>query len=183
MVGTSPQTVKPSGVVTKMFHKDWVIAMAADYLASPAHQQICCWLCRSNRVLFSMWKIIDSPHHLCVEKPYIKNTIAVHHINLNLGDILLNYFYIIIKIRWQVCFARISFLAIWLLQIFAHASTVQLSRHVQNFVTITMSETIRMRAGGNFPQGKYSSWPLSTNDRLCVWEPALTCPQFEDMDS
>ena len=140
MFGTSPQTVELSGVVTKIFRKDWVIAMAADYLASPAHQQMYCWLCRSNRVLFYVWKFIDSPHHLCVEKQYIKNIIAIHHINLILGDISLNDSFIIIQIQWQVCFDRILFFAIWLLQIFAHASTAQLSRHVQNFVAITMSE-------------------------------------------
>ena len=45
-----------------------------------------------------------------------------------------------IQIRWKLCLAVIPLLAIRLQQIFAHATTAQLSCHVQNFVAITVLE-------------------------------------------
>ena len=46
-----------------------------------------------------------------------------------------------IQIRWKLRLALIPLLAIRSQQIFAHATTAQLSCHVQNFVAITVLES------------------------------------------
>ena len=46
-----------------------------------------------------------------------------------------------IQIRWKLCLAVITLLAIRSQQIFAHATTAQLSYHVQNFIAITVLES------------------------------------------
>ena len=46
-----------------------------------------------------------------------------------------------IQIRWKLCLAVIPFVAIRSQQIFAHATTAQLSCHVQNFAAITVLES------------------------------------------
>ena len=46
-----------------------------------------------------------------------------------------------IQIRWKPCLAVILLLAIRSQQVFAHATTAQLSYHVQNFAAITVLET------------------------------------------
>ena len=46
-----------------------------------------------------------------------------------------------IQIRWKLRLAVIPLLAISTQQIFAHATTAQLSCHVQNFVAITVLES------------------------------------------
>ena len=46
-----------------------------------------------------------------------------------------------IQIRWKLRLAVIPLLAIKSQQIFAHATTAQLSCHVQNFVAITLLES------------------------------------------
>ena len=46
-----------------------------------------------------------------------------------------------IQIRWKLRLAVIPLLAIRSQQIFAHATTAQLSCHVQNFVAITVLES------------------------------------------
>ena len=46
-----------------------------------------------------------------------------------------------IQIRWKLRLAVIPLLAIRSTQIFAHATTAQLSCHVQNFVAITVLES------------------------------------------
>ena len=52
-----------------------------------------------------------------------------------------NNFLPAIQIRWKFRLAVIPLLAIRLQQIFAHATTAQLSGHVQNFVAITVLES------------------------------------------
>ena len=49
-----------------------------------------------------------------------------------------NVFLPAIQIRWKLCLAVIPLLAIRSQQFFAHATTAQLSCHVQNFVAITL---------------------------------------------
>ena len=56
------------------------------------------------------------------------------------GSRFTNDFLPAIQIRWKLCLAVIPLLAIRSQQIFAHATTAQLSCHVQNFVAITISE-------------------------------------------
>ena len=52
-----------------------------------------------------------------------------------------NGFLPVIQIRWKLRLAVIPLLAIRSQQIFAHATTAQLSCHVQNFVAITLFES------------------------------------------
>ena len=53
----------------------------------------------------------------------------------------INDFVAAIEIRWKLWLALISLLAIRSQQGFAHATTTQLSCHVQNFVAITVLES------------------------------------------
>ena len=46
-----------------------------------------------------------------------------------------------IQIRWKLCLAVISLLAIRSQQLFAHATTAELSCHVQNYVAIIVLES------------------------------------------
>ena len=62
-------------------------------------------------------------------------------INFIQGPVSLTIFLPAIPIRWKLRLAVIPLLAIRSQQIFAHATTAQLSCHVQNFVTITVSES------------------------------------------
>ena len=49
-------------------------------------------------------------------------------------------FLLAIQIRWKISLAVMALLALRSLQYFAHATTTQLSWHLQNFVAIAMSE-------------------------------------------
>ena len=57
------------------------------------------------------------------------------------GARFINDFFPAIQIRWKLRLAVIPLLAIRSQQIFAHATTAQLSCHVHNFVAITVSES------------------------------------------
>ena len=57
------------------------------------------------------------------------------------GALFTNDFLPAIQIRWKLRLAVIPLLAIRSQQIFAHATTAQLSCHVQNFVVITVLES------------------------------------------
>ena len=56
------------------------------------------------------------------------------------GARFINDFWPAIQIRWKLRIVVIPLLAIKSRQIFAHATTAQLSCHVQNFVAITVLE-------------------------------------------
>ena len=58
----------------------------------------------------------------------------------NPGARFINDFLPGMQIQWKVCLAVILLLAIRSQQISAHATTAQLSCHVQNFAAITVSE-------------------------------------------
>ena len=62
-------------------------------------------------------------------------------IRFKIGARFNNDFLPAIQIRWKLHLAVIPLLAIRLQQIFAHATTAQLSCHVQNFVAITVLES------------------------------------------
>ena len=57
------------------------------------------------------------------------------------GDHFTNNFLPAIQIRWKLRLAVIPLLAIKSQQIFAHATSAQLSWHTQKFVAITVSES------------------------------------------
>ena len=58
--------------------------------------------------------------------------------NVGPGAHFTNGFLPAIQIRRKLCIAIIPLLAIWSQQIIAHATTAQLSCHVQNFVATTV---------------------------------------------
>ena len=62
-------------------------------------------------------------------------------VNRGPGARFTNDFLPAIYIRWKIRLAAIPLLAIRSQQIFAHATTAQLSCHVQNFVAITVLES------------------------------------------
>ena len=67
-----------------------------------------------------------------------------HNMNKNLSETgarFTNVFLPAIQVRWKLRLAITPLLAIRSQQIFAHATTAQLSCHVQNFVAITVSES------------------------------------------
>ena len=64
-----------------------------------------------------------------------------HVILAQTGARFTNDFLPAIQIRWKLRLALIPLLAIRSQQIFAHATTAQLSCHVQNFVAITVLES------------------------------------------
>ena len=61
-------------------------------------------------------------------------------LNKRQGPVSLTFFLPVTQIRWKISLAIIPLLAIRSQQISAHATTAQLSCHVQNFVAITVSE-------------------------------------------
>ena len=63
-----------------------------------------------------------------------------HHLDIRPGAHFTNDFSIVIKIRWEIVYVAIYFLAITSLQRFAHATTAQLLCHAKNIVTITLLE-------------------------------------------
>ena len=68
-------------------------------------------------------------------------TLAGNYINFSTGARFTNGFLPAIQIRWKLRLAVIPLLAIRSRQIFAHATTAQLSCHVQNFVTIALLDS------------------------------------------
>ena len=58
------------------------------------------------------------------------------------GAHVINVILLAIQVRWKLCLAVIQLLPVRSQQIFAHAMTAQLSWHVQNFVVITLSESM-----------------------------------------
>ena len=58
----------------------------------------------------------------------------------NLGPVSLMIFLPAVRVRWKLRLAVIPLLAIRSQQVFAHATTAQLSCHVRNFVAITVFE-------------------------------------------
>ena len=69
--------------------------------------------------------------HLTTRRPYFSST----------GACFTNDFLPAIQIRWKLCIAVILWLAIRSIQMYAHATTAQLSCHVQNFAAITVLES------------------------------------------
>ena len=97
------------------------------------------------------WSLVDSPHKWLViwklfpcvtELPWHYGDMW-HYGNRRQGPVSLTFFFTAIQIRWKLRLAITPSLAIRSQQIFAHATTAQLSCHVQNFVAITVLESRR----------------------------------------
>ena len=99
----------------------------------PALVQIMAWRRPGDKPL-SEPMIVSLSTHICVTRPqWVKWSRP--------GARFTNDFLPAIQIRWKLGLAVIPLLAIRSQQIFAHATTAQLSCQVQNFVTITVLES------------------------------------------
>ena len=81
--------------------------------------------------------------YICITRPHSVNPLIPGDEYVPAGARLTNSFLPAIQIRWKLRLLIIPLLAIRSQQIFAHATTAQLSCHAQNFVAITLLESRR----------------------------------------
>ena len=93
------------------------------------------WWCFYSCLIW--WIISDTVRVLCQDMWCLVTTVSLN----GPGAHFTNDFLPAIQIRWKLRVAVIPLLASRSHQIFAHATTAQLSCHVQNFVVITVLES------------------------------------------
>ena len=89
----------------------------------------------------SLWSVTYILNWSTPNFDWISNSIEISLVGRAPGARFTNDFSPAIQIRWKIRLAVIPLLAIRSQQIFAHATTAQLSCHVQNFVAITVLES------------------------------------------